>query len=167
MTPTQLGVFFACDRAVRPPPRRCFSIPLSSSSSSPSSPWDSSSSRIAGGGFGSWRRAAGSTWPRFRSTYSSWHSRSLWTSGSAFGSRGRPNLAGTSFSSSASSPTSAPLGRSSTSISSTRARPRSPIFSGWNYSPPISTLPLPIGLSFHTFQSLAYIIDVRNRKQVA
>lgn len=38
---------------------------------------------------------------------------------------------------------------------------------GWNYSPPISTLPLPIGLSFHTFQSLAYIIDVRNRKQVA
>ncbi|HUD09814.1 MAG TPA: MBOAT family O-acyltransferase [Patescibacteria group bacterium] len=35
----------------------------------------------------------------------------------------------------------------------------------WNYSPQLLNLILPIGLSFHTFQSLGYVIDVYKRKQ--
>lgn len=34
----------------------------------------------------------------------------------------------------------------------------------WNYSPQLLDLILPIGLSFHTFQSLSYVIEVYKRK---
>lgn len=34
----------------------------------------------------------------------------------------------------------------------------------WNYSPQLLQLILPIGLSFHTFQSLSYVIEVYKRK---
>lgn len=37
----------------------------------------------------------------------------------------------------------------------------------WNYSITLLELVLPIGLSFHTFQSLSYIIEVYNRRQKA
>lgn len=38
-------------------------------------------------------------------------------------------------------------------------------FLHWNYSPILLTLILPIGLSFHTFQSLSYVIEVYKKKQ--
>ena len=38
-------------------------------------------------------------------------------------------------------------------------------FIGWNYSYATLTLLLPIGLSFHTFQSLSYVIEVYRGKQ--
>lgn len=38
-------------------------------------------------------------------------------------------------------------------------------FFGWNYSPKLLKLILPVGLSFHTLQSLAYVIEVYRRKQ--
>lgn len=38
---------------------------------------------------------------------------------------------------------------------------------GWNYSIPNLNLLLPLGLSFHTFQSMAYTIDVYRGKQKA
>ncbi len=37
---------------------------------------------------------------------------------------------------------------------------------GWQYSPTLLALALPLGLSFHTFQSLSYVIEVYRRKQV-
>lgn len=40
-------------------------------------------------------------------------------------------------------------------------------FLHWNYSPALLTLILPIGLSFHTFQSLSYVIEVYKKKQKA
>jgi len=40
-------------------------------------------------------------------------------------------------------------------------------FLGWNYSVEILKIALPIGLSFHTFQSLSYVIDVYNGEQKA
>lgn len=36
---------------------------------------------------------------------------------------------------------------------------------GWNYSLPALNIILPIGLSFHTFQSLSYVIEVYRRHQ--
>lgn len=39
------------------------------------------------------------------------------------------------------------------------------LFLDWNYSPKLLKLILPVGLSFHTFQSLAYVIEVYRRKQ--
>ncbi len=36
---------------------------------------------------------------------------------------------------------------------------------GWNYSVDVMKIILPIGLSFHTFQSLSYVIEVYRRKQ--
>ncbi|MFM7105913.1 MAG: MBOAT family O-acyltransferase, partial [Flavobacteriales bacterium] len=38
---------------------------------------------------------------------------------------------------------------------------------GWNYSMEVLKIALPIGLSFHTFQSLSYVIDVYNNEQKA
>jgi alginate O-acetyltransferase complex protein AlgI len=38
---------------------------------------------------------------------------------------------------------------------------------GWNYSIQSLEIILPIGLSFHTFQSMAYVIDVFRRRQTA
>lgn len=38
---------------------------------------------------------------------------------------------------------------------------------GWNYSPRLLEILLPIGLSFHTFQSLSYVIEVYKRKYKA
>ena len=38
---------------------------------------------------------------------------------------------------------------------------------GWNYSIEILKIALPIGLSFHTFQSLSYVIDVYRNEQKA
>lgn len=38
---------------------------------------------------------------------------------------------------------------------------------GWNYSIQALQIALPIGLSFHTFQSLSYVIDVYNNEQKA
>lgn len=38
-------------------------------------------------------------------------------------------------------------------------------FIHWNYSPTLLSFILPIGLSFHTFQSLSYVIEVYKRKQ--
>jgi len=38
---------------------------------------------------------------------------------------------------------------------------------GWNYSIEVLKIALPIGLSFHTFQSLSYVIDVYNGEQKA
>jgi alginate O-acetyltransferase complex protein AlgI len=38
-------------------------------------------------------------------------------------------------------------------------------FIGWNYSVTAMKIILPIGLSFHTFQSLSYVIEVYRRKQ--
>lgn len=38
---------------------------------------------------------------------------------------------------------------------------------GWNYSIEALQIALPIGLSFHTFQSLSYVIDVYHREQKA
>jgi alginate O-acetyltransferase complex protein AlgI len=38
---------------------------------------------------------------------------------------------------------------------------------GWNYSIEALQIALPIGLSFHTFQSLSYVIDVYNNEQKA
>lgn len=38
-------------------------------------------------------------------------------------------------------------------------------FWDWNYSPKVLEIVLPIGLSFHTFQSLAYVIEVYRKKQ--
>jgi len=38
---------------------------------------------------------------------------------------------------------------------------------GWNYSIEVLQMALPIGLSFHTFQSLSYVIDVYNNEQKA
>lgn len=38
---------------------------------------------------------------------------------------------------------------------------------GWNYSIEILQIALPIGLSFHTFQSLSYVIDVYHGEQKA
>src|SRR3972149_6383770 len=38
-------------------------------------------------------------------------------------------------------------------------------FWDWNYSPRLLEIILPIGLSFHTFQSLAYVIEVYRRNQ--
>jgi len=40
-------------------------------------------------------------------------------------------------------------------------------FLDWNYSPKILGILLPIGLSFHTFQSLSYVIEVYRKKQKA
>jgi len=40
-------------------------------------------------------------------------------------------------------------------------------FLDWNYSPKILELLLPIGLSFHTFQSLSYVIEVYRKRQKA
>ncbi len=40
-------------------------------------------------------------------------------------------------------------------------------FLHWNYSPKILSLILPIGLSFHTFQSLSYVIEVYRGRQKA
>lgn len=40
-------------------------------------------------------------------------------------------------------------------------------FLGWNYSLPALAIILPIGLSFHTFQSMSYIIEVYRRHQPA
>lgn len=40
-------------------------------------------------------------------------------------------------------------------------------FIGWNYSLKTLSLILPIGLSFHTFQSLSYVIEVYRKKQKA
>jgi alginate O-acetyltransferase complex protein AlgI len=40
-------------------------------------------------------------------------------------------------------------------------------FIGWNYSPKTLGLILPIGLSFHTFQSLSYVIEVYRGHQKA
>jgi len=40
-------------------------------------------------------------------------------------------------------------------------------FIGWNYSIESLKLALPIGLSFHVFQSLSYVIEVYRGKQVA
>lgn len=37
----------------------------------------------------------------------------------------------------------------------------------WNYSPFLLQLALPIGLSFHTFQSLSYVIEVYKKRQKA
>lgn len=37
----------------------------------------------------------------------------------------------------------------------------------WNYSLPLLNMLLPIGLSFHTFQSLSYVIEVYKGKQLA
>jgi alginate O-acetyltransferase complex protein AlgI len=36
---------------------------------------------------------------------------------------------------------------------------------GWNYSPKYLALALPVGLSFHTFQSLSYVIEVYRGRQ--
>jgi D-alanyl-lipoteichoic acid acyltransferase DltB (MBOAT superfamily) len=38
-------------------------------------------------------------------------------------------------------------------------------FLGWNYSLPLLSIVLPIGLSFHTFQALSYVIEVYKGKQ--
>ncbi len=38
-------------------------------------------------------------------------------------------------------------------------------FWDWNYSPKLLKFALPVGLSFHTFQSLAYVIEVYRKKQ--
>jgi D-alanyl-lipoteichoic acid acyltransferase DltB (MBOAT superfamily) len=38
---------------------------------------------------------------------------------------------------------------------------------GWNYSLETLKILLPIGLSFHTFQSLSYVIDVYRNEQKA
>ncbi len=38
---------------------------------------------------------------------------------------------------------------------------------GWNYSPKLLSLMLPIGLSFHTFQSLSYVIEVYRKNYPA
>jgi alginate O-acetyltransferase complex protein AlgI len=38
---------------------------------------------------------------------------------------------------------------------------------GWNYSIGMLKLALPVGLSFHTFQSLSYVIEVYRKKQKA
>lgn len=38
---------------------------------------------------------------------------------------------------------------------------------GWNLQHPVVSIILPIGLSFHTFQSLSYVIEVYRGKQVA
>ncbi len=35
----------------------------------------------------------------------------------------------------------------------------------WNYGAPVLRIVLPIGLSFHTFQSLSYVIEVYKRRQ--
>ena len=40
-------------------------------------------------------------------------------------------------------------------------------FLNWNYSLPTLSLVLPIGLSFHTFQSLSYVIEVYRGRQKA
>jgi D-alanyl-lipoteichoic acid acyltransferase DltB (MBOAT superfamily) len=40
-------------------------------------------------------------------------------------------------------------------------------FLHWNYSPTLLNIILPIGLSFHTFQSLSYVIEVYKGKQKA
>lgn len=40
-------------------------------------------------------------------------------------------------------------------------------FIHWNYSPSLLQLILPIGLSFHTFQSLSYVIEVYKKKYKA
>jgi len=40
-------------------------------------------------------------------------------------------------------------------------------FLHWNYSADVLNLVLPIGLSFHTFQSLSYVIEVYRRRQKA
>jgi D-alanyl-lipoteichoic acid acyltransferase DltB (MBOAT superfamily) len=40
-------------------------------------------------------------------------------------------------------------------------------FIGWNYSVPMLEILLPIGLSFHTFQSLSYVIEVYRGQQKA
>ena len=40
-------------------------------------------------------------------------------------------------------------------------------FLDWHYPPAALTLALPLGLSFHTFQSLSYVIEVYQRKQPA
>lgn len=40
-------------------------------------------------------------------------------------------------------------------------------FLGWNYSFALLSLALPLGLSFHTFQSLSYVIEVYRGKQKA
>jgi alginate O-acetyltransferase complex protein AlgI len=37
-------------------------------------------------------------------------------------------------------------------------------FLGWNYSLGLLTLALPLGLSFHTFQSLSYVVEIYRRK---
>lgn len=37
----------------------------------------------------------------------------------------------------------------------------------WNYSPMLLSIALPLGLSFHVFQSLSYVIEVYRRKYVA
>ena len=38
---------------------------------------------------------------------------------------------------------------------------------GWHYNPVLLMLALPLGLSFHTFQSLSYVIEVYRGKQHA
>lgn len=38
---------------------------------------------------------------------------------------------------------------------------------GWNYSPALLNVLLPVGLSFHTFQSLSYVIEVYRGEQKA
>jgi D-alanyl-lipoteichoic acid acyltransferase DltB (MBOAT superfamily) len=38
---------------------------------------------------------------------------------------------------------------------------------GWHATPPLLQIVLPIGLSFHTFQSLSYVIEVYRGRQVA
>ena len=40
-------------------------------------------------------------------------------------------------------------------------------FLHWNYSPMLLTIALPLGLSFHVFQSLSYVIEVYRGKYVA
>lgn len=40
-------------------------------------------------------------------------------------------------------------------------------FIGWNYHPKLLQLLLPLGISFHTFQSLSYVIEVYRKKQPA
>lgn len=40
-------------------------------------------------------------------------------------------------------------------------------FLGWNYSLEMLNLIIPVGLSFHTFQSLSYVIEVYRKKQKA
>ncbi len=40
-------------------------------------------------------------------------------------------------------------------------------FLHWNYTPLLFSIILPLGLSFHVFQSLAYIIEVYNKKVLA